>query len=125
VSRPDANAYAAELDTRSPLNFADAQLRVRCASCRTRLGGVFETEHGQLWIGMLGSQRDGRAVRRHVFDRAGRDDSAGRNVVAMWVEKWRTYYICDCKCRRNSAQAEPLHSALLARRASVDIGPQP
>jgi hypothetical protein len=123
--RPDATAYAFELDSRAPFDFDTARLTVRCGRCRARLGGIFDTEHGQLWIGLLGAQRDGRSIRRSVYARAAEREADGRNAVPVWVEPWRTNYMCDCECRRNCADAAAIHSALLDRRRSVTIGPQP
>ena len=121
--RPEATRYAAELDAEGRLTSADLLLTARCRACRTRVGLVFATDHGQLWVGLLGSHRDGRAMHSQVIRRAGRE-SDGRTIVGVWIEDWRTYYMCDCKCPRNSADGRTVHAALMARRKSVEVPPQ-
>lgn len=123
MSRPEAMTFAMMADDAGLLSAESMRLTVFCDVCATRLGQVHRTQHGHLWLGFLGSNRNGRAVRRSVFRRSGQD-SDGRVMIAQWVEDWRTYYICDCKCRRNSVDGPTIHAALLAGQRKVDAPAQ-
>jgi hypothetical protein len=115
--------YAATLDASGSLSRETQLLVAHCATCATRLGFVFDTDHGPLWVGFLGSRRDNRQTRKDVFERAGHE-SDGRVTVAQWVDRARAWYMCDCKCRRNSADGPIINRAVLARRRNVRVPAQ-
>ncbi len=121
MTRPDPTTYA--LSAAYELTLERLKTRARCKTCRKRLGEVYATEHGPLWVGELGGNRRGRSSRRMVFLRAGHETD-GRNMVAQWVEQWRQNYICDCECTRNSADGRVIYRAVMAGVPDVEIPPQ-
>jgi hypothetical protein len=123
LDRPNPLDHIAKLEAADRWIAERVELKVYCAKCSTRVGLVYETPHGSLWVGFLGSNRRGRKIRRGFYAEAGYDFD-GRQPVAMWIEKWRPYYLCDCKCLRNSADAAVIHAALLARQRKVDVPAQ-
>lgn len=120
LERPLPWHHLADLEATDSFDREDLRLTVYCHRCSTRLGFVLDTEHGQLWVGFLGSNRTAREIRRRFFAQAGYS-SDGRQVDAMWVERGRTYYRCDCKCRRNGVDGSRIHMALLARTRKVEV----
>lgn len=123
--RPEAMDYVADLEARDVWRREDIRLTVHCAAkpCSTRLGFVYDTPFGPLWVGFLGSQRDGRKVRRAIHAQGG-FETDGRTIAANWLESPAPYhYMCDCKCRRNSADGPTVRAALLARKKQVRIPP--
>lgn len=121
--RPDPMEYYAEIEAADGWVADRVKLKAYCAKCSTRVGIVYETPHGPLWVGFLGSNRSGRKIRRGFYAQAGHEFD-GRQPDARWIEKRRSYYFCDCKCPRNSADAAPIHAALLARQRKVEIPAQ-
>lgn len=122
MSRPDATVVAWEM-WNGPHEL-HPRLIVNCGKCGTGLGVVVDTDHGPLWLGWLGASRSRRRFRTRVLEKAGHRTTGG-NIVPMWVDEWRSWFICECPCPRNSADGRTIHAALRAGRRRVKVPPQP
>lgn len=120
MTRPDPMTFAIEADADGWLSRQRPSTTAYCGGCSTRLGFVYDTEHGPLWLGFLGSRRDHRQVRSAVFTEAG-SVSDGRVMVGQWVDRGTPWYMCDCKCQRNSAAGDVVNEAVYARRSRINV----
>ena len=117
-ARPDAWAAMEELlrDHHTVAELAVAsRATLQCSKCRHRIGVVVETEHGHLWLGFLGDRRR-RKVRRDMGVSA-----TGENVVPIWIEARRPFYIGECDCPRNAVESRYVMSG--SRLGGVRVVP--
>lgn len=119
--RPHPSYYFADASAKGEFASDDVRLTAYCQVCSTRLGFVLDTEHGLLWIGLLGTNRNSRRARGDFFASLG-GAGDGRSPVPLWVEDWRRWYFaCECKCGRGGADGTAVWAALQARRRKVEI----